>query len=111
MMTENSNEIIDTEHLRETIGNITDSENVTATSVDEYVKIRSHNPLELAENPPMSVHELMRQCLENFPTKIALRVKRGPFWNQWSFQDYWDEAVFAAKGRAFAIQELLLKDN
>ena len=73
------------------------AENLTTTRPDGCVKLRDHDPQDLTSMPPISVISMMKQTVEKRGNELALRVKRDDVWQEWTYQQYWDEAKLAAK--------------
>lgn len=50
-----------------------------------------------ASVPPTTVCEVLKRVARRFPSKPALRVKRGGEWITWTWKEYYTDIAYAAK--------------
>ena len=63
---------------------------------DEAVRIKMGEKGPAAEKP-ISVPTLFQTIVKSHPQAIAMAAKRGTDWKKWTYQQYYDDVVTAAK--------------
>jgi len=72
------------------------SDNLISWHRDQPVKLRMEERGRNSEKP-ISVITVVRETVRKYPNVTALGVKRGGQWQKWTYQQYYDEIMAAAK--------------
>lgn len=73
------------------------ADNLNSWKRDQPVKLRLSDKGQISNQKPVSVPTVFRHTVKKYPNHVALAVKSGKEWKKWSYRQYYDDVMRAAR--------------